>query len=189
MTLYAPNLGDIGMVAMEGNVGRGIQIGQWLNGDGWSQVQHVFTYVGQGHIVEAMPGGALLTDLFGRFSRYAPTEIVWLRCPPEFGEAVAAAARQLGPHMDPNRDWNVVPGVPYSFLDYGALALHRFHIPTPHLRAYIENSGHLICSQLSDLAANRGGWHIFDDGRWEGDVTPNDLYHMYLAQERARLAG
>jgi hypothetical protein len=38
---------------------------------------------------------------------------------------------------------------------------------------------HMICSQLADETALRGGWHLFDDGRWPGYVPPCDLYRLY----------
>ena len=164
MTAYAPQPGYIGLVPMPGKVGKMIKVMQWLAADGWTKIQHAFTVVGDvdgyrgTRIVEAMPGGALNSPL----SRYDADTIVWLRCPPAYRDAVAAAA--LG-----------MVGTGYSFLDYGALALHRFRIPTPHLKAYIRSSGHQICSQLVDAAAAQGGWHIFDDGRDPGAVTPNDL--------------
>jgi hypothetical protein len=170
-----PRIGDIGLTAISGGVGRGIRFGQWLNGNGWSDYQHAFVYVGQadvdpgqGMIIEAMPGGAILS----RLEIYRPDRVRWLRCPPGYGDAVAAAALSLR-------------GTPYSFLDYGAIALHRLHIPVPHLKAYISTSKHEICSQLCDDAAMRGGWHLFRDDRWPGFVTPGALYQLYLLQVEA----
>jgi hypothetical protein len=167
MTRYAPKPGDIGLVAIPGTGGKLIRALQWANADGWSEWQHAFTCVGWGKVIEAMPGGARQAPV----GHYNEDEILWLRCPPQYGVAVAQAA--LG-----------MIGTPYSFLDYGALALHRFRIPAPHLRAYIETSKHQICSQLADRAALLGGWYIFDDGRWPGYVTPNDLVRVALAQSR-----
>lgn len=175
VTPYVPRPGDIGLVRMPGRVGRAIRRGQWLNGDGYHDYEHAFGVVGESpllpegtgqYIIEAMPGGALLSPL----SRYDGYDPVYIHCPEENREAVTAAYRAL-------------KGVPYSFADYFAIAAHRFHIPAPHLKRYIESSGHLICSQLVDHAAATGGWHLFDDGRWEGDVTPGDLYSVYLAQQ------
>lgn len=171
---YQPQPGDIGLTVITGLGGRAVRLGQWLNGDGLSDVQHAFVVVGVfggvPEIVEAMPGGAQLVRNWHPADR-----TVYLRCPDEHRRAVADAARSF-------------VGVPYSWADYGALALHRFHIPTPHLRHYIETSGHMICSQLADRAAEKGGWHLFKDGRWHGDVTPNDLNRLYTAQRVARLA-
>lgn len=153
--------GDIGLVAIKGRVGLIIRIGQWLNGSGLIRYEHAFVHVGDGQVVEAMPEGARLAPL----SQYDTEPVVWLHCPHPYGEAVAAAARTY-------------VGVPYSFADYAAIAAHRLHIPAPHLRRYIDTSGHMICSQLCDRAAERGGWHLFDDGRWHGYVSPGDLYAL-----------
>lgn len=156
--MTAPAPGDIGCTQITGSVGRLIRLGQWLNGDGFANFEHSFVYVEEGLIVEAEPGGARLAPL----AEYDERMIVWLRCPEQHGAAVADAARQL-------------IGTPYSFLDFVALALHRLHIRVPGLRRYVAATGHQICSQLADEAARRGGWHIFDDGRWSGYVTPGDL--------------
>lgn len=172
MTAYDPNPGDIFAVPMDGVAGPVIKFGQWLNGDGWTRYQHAGVVVGevdgyQGtRTVEAYPGGAVI----GRLDRFDPSEIVWLRCPPPYRDAVAGAA--LG-----------MKGTPYSDLEYMALALHRFHIPAPHLKAYIASGGHQICSQLADAAALKGGWHIYADGRWPGYVTPNDLGRVAKSQK------
>lgn len=163
---YVPNPGDTGLTRISGYVGLGIRIGQWANGDGFADYEHAFTYVGGGQIIEAEPGGALLSDL----TRYAADSVLWLKCPAQYRTAVASAARTYR-------------GVPYSFLDYDALATHRLHIPVPGLEGYIKSSGHMICSQMADKAAMDGGWHLFDDDRWEGYVTPGDLRVLYLAQE------
>jgi hypothetical protein len=68
--------------------------------------------------------------------------------------------------------------VPYSFLDYAALAAHRWHIPTPGLKRFVGDTGHMICSQLVDQAAADGGWRLFDDQRWPGFVTPGALWQL-----------
>ena len=156
--LSAASPGDIGLVAIEGHVGQIIRFGQWMLGDGFKNYSHAFTYADGGKIIEAMPGGAIMSEL----SRYDAQKILWLRCPPEYGAEVANAAVSFH-------------GVPYGFEDYAALALHRFHIPTPHLNAFMASRKSMICSQLCDAAAQLGGWHIFDDSRDPGDVTPGDL--------------
>jgi hypothetical protein len=176
---YTPKPGDIGMVRMPGAVGRIIRSLQWINGGGYHDYEHVYEVVGvhvRGDdlpgdgmkVIEAMPGGALLSPL----SQFDGLNPVYLRCPDEFRDGVVAAALASR-------------GTPYSFVDYLAIVLHRIHVPTPLLKRYIRNSGHMICSQLADHAAEEGGWHLFYDGRWEGDVTPADLYKLYRAQQYA----
>lgn len=169
--IAAPSPGYVGLVRIRGAVGGAIRVGQWLNGDGYADVEHAFIYVGDGQIVEAEPGGARLAAL----SEYAGSPLVWLRCPAPCQARVAAAARGL-------------LGTPYSFADYAALATHRLHIPAPGLRRYIADTGHLICSQLADEAARRGGWQLYDDGRWPGYVTPGALRELAAAQAKEGIA-
>jgi hypothetical protein len=71
-------------------------------------------------------------------------------------------------------------GIPYSAIDYVALAMHRLHLPAPGLREYIESSEHLICSQLVDMCYRLAGVHLFSDNRWPGYVTPADLANLIL---------
>lgn len=172
MSVYVPAPGDIGIVTVHGPGGEGIGFAQWLAGAGRNaKWRHCFMVdsvlstsdaVGRSvpapSIVEAEPSGARQVLL----SEYDREPVLWLRCPQQCREAVAAAARTL-------------IGVGYSWADYDAVGLHRLHIPAPGLRGYIERSNRLICSQLVDLAAQRGGWKIFDDGRWNGYVIPSDL--------------
>lgn len=159
---YEPKPGDVGLVSISGAVGKLIRIGQWLNGDGFRNYEHVFVYVGQGSIVEAEPGGAVLVPM-----HY--DNVLWFRCPDQFRGAVTNAAIKQR-------------GVPYSILDYFALAAVRLHLPSKRLRRYVADSGHEICSQLGDNAAMLGGWHWFDDGRLPQDVTPGDVTRLALTQ-------
>jgi hypothetical protein len=69
-------------------------------------------------------------------------------------------------------------GVPYSFLDYGALTAHTLHLPVPGLQHFIATDHHMICSQLVDQACLDSGWHLFDDNRWPGYVKPSDLGYL-----------
>jgi len=172
---YRPQPGDIGLTVITG-WGRLIRLGQWLNGDGFADYEHAFvvTEYRQGFkdtpwIVEAMPGGAQHVRNW-----HSADRTVYLRCPEQYRAAVAASARGF-------------VGVPYSVADYFALAAVRLHIPAPHLRRYVRDSGHMICSQLADTSAAEGGWHLFEDGRWPGDVTPGDLYGLYQSQRILRM--
>lgn len=173
--LYVPQPGDIGLTSISGWGGTAIRVGQWILGDGFSRYEHAFVYVGRGPddndlmIVEAEPGGALLSPL----TRYTPETVLWLRCPLLFGKAVGDAARTY-------------VGRPYSWADYASLGAERFHIPVPGLRQYVASSGHMMCSQLADRAAARGGWHLFADGRDPGDVTPGDLWELAEQQAAGR---
>lgn len=160
-----PGVGDFGVTAIPGRAGRWIRVGQWLNGDGYDDFQHAFVVVEEGRGVEAQPTGAAYVDLTGW------PRAVYYNCPEESREAVAAAAVSL-------------IGTPYSWADYFALAAVRLHLDAVArpLRKYVHDSGHLICSQLVDLAYQMGGVQLYDDGRLPGDVTPADLYQLIAAQ-------
>lgn len=157
-----PEPGDIGLTSIDGPVGWGIRLGQWLNGDGFGQYEHAFVVVSDTELVEAQPGGARIRPLsdYPNALFVSPTRMTVAQ-----RDAVCAAARSY-------------LGTPYSFADYAALAAHRFHLPLPGLRSYVASTGHLICSQLVDEAYLAGGVHLFADGRWPGYVTPADLYEL-----------
>jgi hypothetical protein len=172
---YQPRPGDIGITRISGWGGKAIRVAQWADGCGFADYEHAYVVTsvdadGTVWIVEAMPQGARRI-----MNWHDPEETVYLRCPDEFRENVADAAVTFA-----------IKKVPYSWLDYGAIALHRFHIPAPHLKHYIETSNHLICSQLADRAAQLGGWKLFDDGRWDGFVPPCSIYKLYRVQQHER---
>ena len=120
---------------------------------------------GEVWIVEAQPGGAVEVPW-----HYDNCVYKWsmghVDTPPAAGTAARKYA-QAGP-------WGP-RGVPYSFLDYGAIAMHALHLPAPGLKGYIASSSHQICSQLVDQSQLDSGKHLFSDGRWPGYVTPFDL--------------
>lgn len=164
-----PLPGDFGLVSIPGAGGWGVRVGQWLNGDGWSDFHHAFVVLDQGEVLEAEPGGARIVPLVN----YAGSNAVYSSWPltDDQRAAIVGEARPL-------------VGTPYSWLDYLSLALHRLHIPAPHLRAYIASTGHMICSQLTDEVYRRAGLHMFNDGRWPGDITPGDLTAVLSSTSR-----
>lgn len=173
-TTSVPRPGLIGLTSVHGDVGKLIQLGQWLNGDGFGRWEHAFISLGGGLIAEAEPGGARIA----RTSEYG--FILWCeniaaQCTEDQLLAVAVAARRYtGPGP-----WGA-NGVPYSFLDYASLVAHRLHVPAPHLREFIASSHHMICSQLCDQAYQDAGVHLYPGGRWAGDVTPMDLFGLEM---------
>ena len=130
-----PQPGDFGLVSIKGGVGFLIRVGQWLNGDGFFDYEHAFIYIGNGQIVEAEPGGALISEL----DEYDGRAIMWSTGLVTLTDAqrsviVEAAIKQ--------------EGTPYSFLDYLAIGLYRLGIKHPGVAKRVEQSKHLICSQL-----------------------------------------
>lgn len=68
------------------------------------------------------------------------------------------------------------PRVGYSWPDYAAIGLHAAGVNANWLREYIVGTTSMICSYYTDRSYSEGGnVHLFDDGRWEGYVTPLDL--------------
>ena len=163
--------GDFAAVRLESPVGVAIRVGELLNGDGFRDYEHAIFYVGgpQDLILEAEPGGAQLVPY-----HYDGSGVLWSSQNPKLGltSMQRAAAVQVAESYK---------GVPYSFLDYAALAAHRLHIPAPDLRKFIASTGHMICSQLSDQCRFNIGSHLFADGRWPGYVTPADLAALILS--------
>jgi hypothetical protein len=156
--------GDFRLMKITGHAGRAIRIGQWLNGDGYGDYQHAQVYLGDNRFLDAQPGGANV----GYYDNL---------------NTVGYWSSGLVDMTDDQRDKIHIAaigyiGTPYAFTDYFALGAHRLHIPAPHLDRYIRSSGHMICSQLVDQCCLDGGVHLFNDGRWSGDVTPGDLWKL-----------
>ncbi|MEK2478803.1 MULTISPECIES: hypothetical protein [Streptomyces] len=159
-----PLPGDIGLTQISGVTGRLIRFGQWINGDGFADYEHTFLVLPGERLLEAEPGGARIRPL----SEYDGSDVLYV-CPKQLTEQqreriCAAADRYVG--------------VPYSFLDYLAIATHRLHVPVPGLRRYVASSRHMICSQLVDQCYQDADVHLFSDGRWPGYVTPMALYTL-----------
>ena len=167
MPKRAPLPGDIGLVRIPGIAGWFIALGQLLLGDA-SRFSHAFIVVDGTRALSAQPRGAgydslqTYISLGAAFGRGIPLT------PEERTRIVMAATNLLG--------------TPYSFLDYFALALHRFRIRPKFVERYVTNSGHMICSQLVDQVYLRAGVHLFADGRLSQDVTPGDIANVLIEE-------
>jgi len=146
---------------------------------GASTYTHSGIVLGDGEVLEALPGGAAISPL-SKITDSGPVLVCdrpvrtyvenhpfldstdaevdyWIR------QRVVGAARTL-------------EGTPYSWLDYAAIGMAEWKIPGWQLvRRRVESSEHLICSALVDRAYRWAGIELFDDGRLVGDVTPWDL--------------
>lgn len=153
-----PQPGDFRVVPVEGWGGLGIEVGQFLNREGWTRHDHAEVYLGEGQVASAhpdLPGIRPYTEVAGAVWS---TGVVPLTDSQRSG--IVGWCRE---HAD----------VPYGWADYAALTLHRLGSRDPALRRYIASTGTMICSQYTDAAYNHGGdVHLFTDGRWEGYVTP-----------------
>jgi hypothetical protein len=172
----SPRPGEIGLTWISGWTGFWVTLGQWLAGDGglWpfrrprknlerGYPTHAFLVLKKGFIIEAQPGGAVVSHL----DRYKGRKVIFSKLPltDEQRRAVPAAAVRY-------------EDVPYSFLGYVYLAAWRLGIRPEWLAKKVRNTGHQICSQLCDQILSDVGFHLFQDGRLPQDVTPGDLYHL-----------
>ena len=194
MIAYAPQPGDFFLAQLVPGVGRfAVELGELLIGDA-SRYSHAGVILDDGQAIEAMPGGARIFDTgelaerrgLTTYSRWALTDYE--------RSMIVRTARSL-------------VGTPYSWEDYGSLALANFHIRPDWVVRNLRSSGHMICSQLAafayqfdlvppELANGRpvqgtalgqvyvpsGRW-MFTDQRWTGDVTPGDLTYVLYGPE------
>lgn len=159
--IETPQIGDVGLVKVTGLTGWFIDLGQELNGSNEedSKFEHALMYTGDGKALEGQPGGAVIDSL----TRYGARDITWVRPLPEITEEqmqrlVVEAVRLIG--------------TKYSFLDYAALAIHRFHLPIPGVEKRVISTKHMICSQIIvEVYRNSGVANLFP-GEPSGYVTP-----------------
>lgn len=169
MSDYKP--GSFFLVSVQGLAGFGIGLGQALAGAP-SRYEHAGMIIGaDGSTVEARPGGAVI----GNVAAYEGRALLVSDGPVQqwaHGWNAADVESLRGRIVYEAHD---LVGVPYSPLDYVALALLHLHLPSKWIRQRVQSSGHVICSQLVDLCYQRAGVHLFSDGRLPGDVMPSDL--------------
>jgi|SRR5690242_665402 len=150
-----------------------IRIGQWANGDGFSQYEHVALYVGNDLIIEAENTGTAVANVH----RYDANDTFWSTgiINPTDAQRVAICKAAYG-----------YVGTPYSWVDYAALAAKRLHLGplVPGLKNYVATSKHMICSQVVDQEYQDAGYQLFDDGRWPGYVTPGSLYNLLISKSK-----
>jgi hypothetical protein len=155
--------GDFAVCSVGGNAGKLISIGEWLAGDAFGPWDHAFIYLGGDKVLQAEPGGSKIAPL-GKYGH-----IRWSTGKIQLTAAQRAGVPELAARMT---------GIPYSALDYFALAAHHLDLPVPLIKDYIAAGGHEICSQLVDDFMLRLGVHLFKDGRWPGYVMPADLAEL-----------
>lgn len=157
-----PQPGDFGLTKIGGLAGAFVNFGQWFVGD-FAPVQHALIYVGDGMVVQAMPSGAEYIRL-------------------EDASPVVQWSTDIIPLTEVERCEIVISaldlvGTPYSFLDYLSIALERLGVRPTWVLERVISSKHLICSQLVVEAYLRAGIELFP-GRFPGDHTPGDLWHL-----------
>lgn len=162
--------GDIQLVRMGGTGGRVIRVLQFVYDGEWADYEHARLLVevtgpNEGLFFEAQPGGAVLAkhelDGDGRF---------WssgiLKPKPTQRAGMTMIARMYAEEK-----------VPYSWVDYAALAARRLGLKSaPVIRDYVKSTGHMICSQAVARIWFEAGCPLFD--RWTGYVSPSDIYKL-----------
>jgi hypothetical protein len=192
--LAEPQPGDFCCVPISGDIGRGIEVGQYLASKLQHQpaellpYEHAMVYVGLAD--EAGPHGYTYSA-YPKNGKQGDTGKRALPCPPAQlpGSLWSSGLYDLTSGTRAGIvSWCILHGdVGYSFLDYDAIATRALHIPAPGLKTYIGSTGHLICSQYTDMSWSLGGnVQLFDDKRWPGYVTPWDLAAELLARVRQR---
>lgn len=158
--------GDIGLTRIGGVLGFFVSLGQHLAGDS-SRYTHAYIVLDDETVIAAQPGGARVDPLsdYDNKSIYLQRDLT-----DEQRATIVSEARSL-------------EGLPYSFLDYLAIALARFGIKPKWLKRYIADKGHMICSQLCDEVYRRAGIHLFNDGRLPQEVTPGDLLYILAGEQ------
>jgi hypothetical protein len=171
--MTSPLPGDFCCCNIAGETGTLIGLGQKLSGGPYSQYEHVFIYTGDGLAVEARPGGAAEIPCPNPRLQLWSTGV--LNPTDAQRQQIVLSARSYAVHH-----------VGYSYLDYLAILAHQEHIPFPGLRGFIEDNGHMICSQLADQCWDNGSYHLFADGRWPGYVRPSDMAAVVMAVRNER---
>lgn len=162
-------LGDFTCIPINGDAGDLIRIGQFLNGDGFRNYEHAEILATPTQTLGAYPGGAALQNLPSVAGQKG-----WLW-----------SSNTIGAHLTQKQRDTIVQaalalqGTPYSPTDYFAIAAHRLDLPGNFLlKNYVSSTNHMICSQLVDYCYLMAGVHLFNDGRWPGYVTPEDLANV-----------
>jgi hypothetical protein len=174
-----PQPGDFLCVPVSGEVGKLIEIGQFLAGQKFQPYEHAEVYVGQPD--SASPWGYTVSAYPNRQGRQP------LGGPP--GSVPGALwSSALVPLTDAQRAsivlWALAnQHVGYSAADYFALAAARLkmNLLLPPLRDFIKDSGHLICSQFVTLAYYQAGVDLLG-GTWNGLDDPMQLAEMLEAR-------
>lgn len=181
--LAEPEPGDFCCVNISGDLGTGIELGQYLAAKLQHQpgellpYEHAMVYVG---LADKLGPHGYTYSAYPSNGKQGNTGKRALPCPPAQLPGSLWSSGLLGLTALERTgivNWCAAHGdVKYSYLDYDAIATHALHIPVPGLRAYISSDGHLICSQYTDMSWSLGGGvKLFDDHRWPGYVTPWDL--------------
>lgn len=180
--------GMFGLAVIGGNVGKLIKLGQRVVDGKDYNFTHAFLVVDENRVIEAEPGGAVFAPVSKYESRddvlfsdlpiqlaVKEAEASWAKVGYSFAMDDAAGAYEAILRRRISLFGQECEGVPYSYLDYFALALERFNVHIKAVQNRVAREDRMICSQLVDWAYDQVGIHLFNDGRLPQDVTPGDL--------------
>lgn len=178
--------GDIAFGPIGGAAGALVAAGQmivapWkhqLTWRRWWRIRHtgVVAYAGpMPMLVQAEPGGVEMVPM--TTERHWTKDWVYVR--PRYADGQAVLVEEIAERQARKK-------IPYAFECYPAIALHRTHLPIPHVDDWlsrVDTDGdpvRVICSWEVDTALTLAGYHVFDDGRVPHDVVPSELYLRLL---------
>jgi hypothetical protein len=180
--MIIPRPGDYGCRKMAAPGGPIIWFLQWIvdpNDEAADAYQHAVVCVGAYResdgtvaVVEAQPSGAHATRVKVADCLWSTGTVAWTDEQRQ-REAVVTDALRFAALQ-----------TPYSFLDYLAIGLHKYHVKLPGLQRYLATEGHMICSQLVAACYDYAGIKLFP-GEWDGYVTPAMLASRILKTPRA----
>ena len=180
------NDGDIVFCTIAGGAGAVVAAGQLLLAAGergwvwdtgvkeWWRKRHVGVAVwheGLLCIVQAMPGGVEMVPLDVTGGKYTILRPNYSITPGDLNQAklVARAAMEY-------------IGTPYDFATYAAIPAYRRGLRTQSIEEIISGIDTMMCSRMVDAALDFAHYHLFDDGRLPGNVTPSELYRQLKRQ-------
>ena len=129
-------------------------------------------------MVQAMPGGAEEIEL--RQQTHWTSEWTFIR--PEYITAEMMGVGGMDSHGGAHQGRTVAEaarryvGTPYDFATYAAIPPYRAGVRGRRIEHIISGRDTMMCSRLVDACLADAGYHLFDDGRLEGNVTPSELY-------------
>lgn len=173
---------SFGLAIIGGKTGKLVRKGQAIVERQDYIFTHAFLVLDNEQVVEAEPGGAIISPLSKYLGRPAGQVLfcdlpvqTWLA---DKGYTTGDALDQRAEGYIRERIFDFgrsLEGTPYNYLDYLSIGLDRFGIRPRLIQNRLSRHDRLICSQLVDFSYLAAGIHLFADGRDSMDVTPGDL--------------
>ena len=132
----------------------------------WYGVRHCGIVTPNGRLVQAMPGGVEEIELT---AKHWTSQYVYIR--PRYW---------TGQGFDIAEIAHSYIGTPYDFATYGAIPAYRRGLRTERIKRIISDTDTMMCSRLVDASLADAGFHLFDDGRLPGNVTPSEAFRRLL---------